>query len=95
MKVISLPYIFQVLYVLCFSRSRYQVSIHRNIGPLVFQLLLGLRDTSGELAASSLRALADLVPILGRDVVIGGRAKNYFRKGMPKVCYSRFFPFNC
>ena len=35
-KVISLPYIFQVLYVLCFSRPRYQVSIHRTIGSLVF-----------------------------------------------------------
>ena len=57
----------------------------------IFQLLLGLRDTSGELAESSLRALADLVPILGRDVVIGGRAKNYFRKGMPKVQSSNTF----
>ena len=28
-------YIFQVLYVLCFSRSRYQVSVYRTIGPLV------------------------------------------------------------
>ena len=35
-KVISLPYIFQVLYVLCFTRSRYQVSVYRTIGPLVF-----------------------------------------------------------
>ena len=35
-KVISLPYIFQVLYVLCFTRPRYQVSIYRTIGPLVF-----------------------------------------------------------
>ena len=34
-KVISLPYIFQVLYVLCFSRPIYQVSVHRTIGPLV------------------------------------------------------------
>ena len=34
-KVISLPYIFQVLYVLCFTRPRYQVSIYRTIGPLV------------------------------------------------------------
>ena len=34
-KVISLPYIVQVLYVLCFSRARYQVSVHRTIGPLV------------------------------------------------------------
>ena len=34
-KVISLPYIFQVLYVLCFTRPRYQVSAYRTIGPLV------------------------------------------------------------
>ena len=26
---------FQVLYVLCFTRPRYQVSVHRTIGPLV------------------------------------------------------------
>ena len=37
-KVISLPYIFQVLYVLCFTRPRYQVSVYRTIGPLVFNL---------------------------------------------------------
>ena len=35
-KVISLPYIFQVLYVLCFTRSRYQVSVYRTNGPLVY-----------------------------------------------------------
>ena len=35
-KVMSLPYIFQVLYVLCFSRPRYQVSVYRTIGPLVW-----------------------------------------------------------
>ena len=34
-KVISLPYIFQVLYVLCFTRPEYQVSVYRTIGPLV------------------------------------------------------------
>ena len=34
-KVISLPYIFQVLYVLFFTRSRYQVSVYRTNGPLV------------------------------------------------------------
>ena len=32
----SLPYIFQVLYVLCFTRPRYSVSVYRTIGPLVF-----------------------------------------------------------
>ena len=35
-KVISLPYIFQVLYVLCFTWPRYQVSVYRTIGPLVY-----------------------------------------------------------
>ena len=34
-KVISLPYIFQVLHVLCFTRPRYQVSVYRTTGPLV------------------------------------------------------------
>ena len=34
-NVISLPYIFQVLYVLCFTRPRYQVSVYRTIGCLV------------------------------------------------------------
>ena len=37
-KVISLPYIFQVLYVLCFTWTRYQVSVYRTIGPLVLRL---------------------------------------------------------
>ena len=32
-NVISLPYIFQVLY---FTRPRHQVSVYRTIGPLVF-----------------------------------------------------------
>ena len=34
-RVISLPYIFHVLYVLCFTRPRYQVRVYRTIGPLV------------------------------------------------------------
>ena len=34
-NVISLPCIFQVLYVLCFTRPRYQVSVYRIVGPLV------------------------------------------------------------
>ena len=34
-NVISLPYIFHVLYVLCFTRPRYQWSVYRTIGPLV------------------------------------------------------------
>ena len=38
-KVISLPYIFQVLYVLCFTGPRYQVSVYRTIGSLVLSSL--------------------------------------------------------
>ena len=37
-KVISLPYIFQVLYVLCFTRPRYQVNVYRTTGPLGFNI---------------------------------------------------------
>ena len=36
--VVSLTYIFQVLYVLCFTWTRYQVSVYRTIGPLVFHM---------------------------------------------------------
>ena len=46
-KVISLPYIFQVLYVLCFTRPRYQVRVYRTIGHLVnwiFFILAGNED---------------------------------------------------
>ena len=31
---------FQVLYVLCFTRPRYQVSVYRTIGPLVSKNIL-------------------------------------------------------
>ncbi|XP_071155177.1 protein-associating with the carboxyl-terminal domain of ezrin-like [Mytilus edulis] len=48
------------------------------------QILLGIRDTNEELAALSLHCLADMIPILGRDVVIGGRSKTYFIEGLPK-----------
>ena len=39
-KVISLPYIFQVLYVLCFTRPTYQVRVYRTIGPLVVKWVI-------------------------------------------------------
>ena len=43
-KVISLPYIFQVLYVWCFTRPRYQASVYRTIGPLVSSCFVCLID---------------------------------------------------
>ncbi|KAL4219245.1 Protein-associating with the carboxyl-terminal domain of ezrin [Mactra antiquata] len=48
------------------------------------QVLLGLRDTSDQIASLSLHALAEMVPVLGRDVVIGGKSKTYFKEGLPK-----------
>ena len=53
-KVISLPYFFQVLYVLCSTRPRYQVSVYRTIGPLVYNH----HDVKG----------GDLVPWLFRNL---------------------------
>ena len=38
--IFFLPYIFQVLYVLCFTRPRYQVSFYSTIGPLVYHEVL-------------------------------------------------------
>ena len=43
-KVISLPCIFQVLYVLCFTKPRYQVSVYRTIGPLVLVFFYKLQN---------------------------------------------------
>ena len=52
-KVISLPYIFQVFYVLCFTRPRYQVSVYRTIGPLVFHLFLSILKGNDDMHESS------------------------------------------
>ena len=51
-KVISLPYIFQVLYVLCFTRPSYQVIVYKTIGPLV---------SSSELSDDSVSKFTSLV----------------------------------
>ena len=50
-----------------------------------FQILLGLRDTNDELVRASLLAVAELVPILGGDVVIGTHRDKIFAEGKPKV----------
>ena len=54
-KVISLPYIFQVLYVLCFTRPRYQVSVYRTIGPLVIVMYQSFVITSPNLMEAAKR----------------------------------------
>lgn len=48
------------------------------------QLLLGIKDTNDVLVATTLRCLADLVPILGSTTVIGGNRSRLFADGRPQ-----------
>lgn len=48
------------------------------------ELLVGIKDTSDTVVASTLRALALLVPILGAATVIGGKRAKLFTDGRPK-----------
>ncbi|XP_071802194.1 protein-associating with the carboxyl-terminal domain of ezrin-like [Asterias amurensis] len=48
------------------------------------QLLIGLKDCQDELVAASLKALAEIVPILGAQLVVGGERIKYFVEGRPK-----------
>ena len=56
-----LPYIFQVLYVLCFTRPRYQVSVYRTIGPLV------INRTVPFMSQSFIACSAILCPFMPND----------------------------
>lgn len=47
------------------------------------QLLLGIKDTNDLLVANTLRTLADLVPILGSNAVIGTNRSKIFVDGRP------------
>lgn len=49
----------------------------------IFQLLLGIKDTSDVLVSMTLYCLADLVPILGASAVIGGKRSKLFADGRP------------
>lgn len=46
-------------------------------------MLVGIKDTNDELVALTLRALAELVPLLGSEVVIGGKRAKLFTDGRP------------
>lgn len=52
---------------------------------LLVQLLVGIKDTDDLLVSTTLRALADLVPLLGGATVIGGKRSKLFADGKPKV----------
>ena len=45
--------IFQILYALCFTMPRYQVSVYRTIGPLVFKIAIALQHKTNILRRKS------------------------------------------
>lgn len=47
------------------------------------ELLVGIKDTNDDLVCATLRALADIVPILGSAAVIGGNRGKLFTDGRP------------
>lgn len=87
LEISSLPYSMEVN---CFRVACVLKEISRDImlyisWQCLLQLLLGLRDSSDQIASLSLHALAELVLVLGRDVVIGGESKRFYSEGKPKV----------
>ncbi|XP_064616108.1 LOW QUALITY PROTEIN: protein-associating with the carboxyl-terminal domain of ezrin-like [Liolophura sinensis] len=69
-------------FVSAFDRTHLKTSI-------MPQILLGVADSDDQLVAASLRALADLVLVLGGETVIGGRSKHIFTAGTPKEINER------
>ena len=49
------------------------------------QVLIGLRDNHDDLVSASLHALAEMVPILGAEIVVGSNRHAVFKEGKPKV----------
>lgn len=53
------------------------------------ELLVGIKDTNDDLVCATLRALADIVPILGAAAVIGGNRGKLFTDGRPNKMMAR------
>lgn len=49
------------------------------------ELLVGIKDTNEQLVSVTLRALADVIPVLGAAAVIGGKRAKLFTDGRPKA----------
>ncbi|KAF5302694.1 hypothetical protein FQR65_LT08436 [Abscondita terminalis] len=65
-------------YMRCFSQDELQFQI-------LPELLVGIKDTNDQLVAITLKALADIVPILGAAAVIGGKRAKLFNDGRPII----------
>lgn len=48
---------------------------------------MGIKDTNEQLVSVTLRALADVIPVLGAAAVIGGKRGKLFSDGRPKVSW--------
>ncbi|EAT37469.1 AAEL010549-PA [Aedes aegypti] len=58
------------------------------------QLLLGIKDTNDVLVAKTLLCLADVIPILGSAVVIGGNRSKIFADGRPQGVPDQSHPWS-
>ncbi|KAL1505999.1 hypothetical protein ABEB36_005437 [Hypothenemus hampei] len=65
----------------CFSQNELQCHI-------LPELLVAIKDTNNDLVSATLHTLAELVPILGADIVIGGKRAKLFNDGKPKNHHS-------
>ncbi len=50
------------------------------------EVLVGLKDSSDQVVGATLRALGDLVPLLGGDLVMGTSRRHIFTDAQPRVC---------
>jgi SCY1-like protein 3 len=74
-----------------FCHYRHGFSVDQLQHHILPELLVGIKDNDDILVASTLRALADLVPVLGAATVIGGKRGKLFTDGRPKVWRQQIF----
>uniref|UniRef100_A0A1B0FA41 Phosphatase 2A Regulatory Subunit A helical domain-containing protein n=1 Tax=Glossina morsitans morsitans TaxID=37546 RepID=A0A1B0FA41_GLOMM len=72
-------------YFMEFVRLLTRDEIEENILP---HLIAGMHDKNDVLVAKTLRCLADLVPILGAEIVLGGQRSRLFADGRPQAAIS-------
>ena len=55
------------------------------VGVVLPEVLVGLKDNSDEMVAATLHALAELVPYVGAELVMGTSRKRIFTDAQPRV----------